>query len=133
MSARACTIDSCAKPARKRGHLCSMHNSRKMRHGDPLAVKPGTRRNPKPVPESYPGAHRHVERARGRAADHCCVAGCGRPARAWAYDHSDTQGEIVTERGPYSPDVDRYFPLCVSDHIRFDRRHAAWRREAVRS
>jgi hypothetical protein len=38
IGAKACRIDDCSKPACPRNPLCSMHNSRAVRYGDPLAT-----------------------------------------------------------------------------------------------
>jgi hypothetical protein len=63
-------------------------------------------------------AHQRVIKLRGNATSYLCEHCCG-PAVHWAYDHRDPQ-ELPSDDGPYSTDPDRYMPLCVPCHKRFD-------------
>lgn len=75
---------------------------------------------------TYHQAHRNVEAARGRAAEHPCVE-CGEPARDWAYQHVG-EPELVSETGaPYSTDVSQYAPMCRGCHLSLDYDHGTVR------
>lgn len=124
-SANTCTIPDCVKPAR--GSLCSMHEARIRRHGDPDYCLHQRDRNIPRGPDSplwtgdaatEDAMHQRVRRAKGRAADHACVD-CGGQAAQWSYDHLDTD-ERPGIKGPYSLGLDHYVPRCVRCHKRFD-------------
>lgn len=133
---RACSIPGCEKTARNNaaGSMCKMHYERTRKHGDagPVESLIGT------DDITYCGAHDRVKYARGKASEYDCVH-CGGKAAEWAYTRtcprerwelkelpSGSKREV-----PYSPDPDRYIPLCRPCHIKFDREHAASRRELV--
>lgn len=119
-----CSIAECPEWASARG-LCTMHYQRVKAHGSPHTVLP----NPSGVANwnwkgddvGYGAAHDRVRRAHGPASQHAC-AGCGAEAKHWAYDHGDPD-ECTSKWGPYSPDLERYLPMCVSCHKTFDLAH----------
>lgn len=53
------------------------------------------------------------------ASSHQCTH-CDQRAKHWAYDHTDPAERTDPKMGPYSTDLDRYLPLCVPCHKRFD-------------
>lgn len=118
---RPCVMDGCDTPAHAHG-LCPTHHSRYRRHGDPSIVLPITGRPLKGEVPTFDAAHKRLNRARGSAKSFPCVD-CGGPASEWSYDHTDPEalfervGAVMT---PYSLDLDRYVPRCVSCHRRFD-------------
>lgn len=69
----------------------------------------------------YTGAHHQVRRLRGHAKEHACLH-CGGQARDWAYDHQDPNPGWESANGVFSRDPERYIPLCVLCHKRFDDR-----------
>ncbi|SIG06434.1 Uncharacterised protein [Mycobacteroides abscessus subsp. abscessus] len=77
---------------------------------------------------AYSTAHQRVRATYGAAKNHPCSE-CGAPAHAWSYDHSDPNPLFHTGVGlwegkkpvPYSPDPQRYDPLCRSCHVKRDR------------
>lgn len=73
-----------------------------------------------PQTVDYVRAHRAVARVRGKAADHDCV-GCGAVAAHWTYDHTDPE-PLWSFTSPYSHDVSKYAPRCVSCHMVYDRK-----------
>lgn len=68
----------------------------------------------------YNTIHVRLRRRRGPARQSRC-AGCSvKRADQWAYDHRDPD-ELVNDAGlAYSADLERYIPLCVTCHRRFD-------------
>lgn len=101
----------------------------------------GGRAANKPWPDGpidYRSAHCRVTAIHGPAADHPCIR-CGGVARDWAYRGGCPREMtyVVSEAvlgGPmshmagkevrYSPDPDRYDPMCRSCHTKRDRRGA---------
>jgi hypothetical protein len=71
---------------------------------------------------SYGTLHTRLSAVRGSASRRECTH-CAAPAADWAYDHTDPN-ELRDERGTYSTDLARYFPLCKSCHKRYDNEHA---------
>jgi hypothetical protein len=107
-----CKIDGCPKPHSGLG-WCKEHYDRWLRCGDPLATfEPRT-------DIGYGAAHMRVRELRGAATAHPCQR-CGGVAAQWAYDHSDPEQREDLAHGPYSLDPERYDPLCVPCHKRFD-------------
>lgn len=105
-----------------------MHRARLDRHGDIDTVKTPTL----PTGTDHPGwkgrdigytaAHDRVRRLHGSASEHPCSQ-CGDAAYHWAYDHSDPHELVQVINGsacPYSPDPDRYRPMCVPCHKEYD-------------
>lgn len=69
---------------------------------------------------TYASVHSRLFRERGPAANHPCSA-CGAPAAEWAYDGADPDAQVgrCDARGgvaPYSLDLARYAPLCITCH-----------------
>jgi hypothetical protein len=83
-------------------------------------------------PIAYTTAHCRVKAIYGAAKNHLC-GGCGKQAYAWSYDHSDPNPLFHQGTGPwatrppfpYSPDPERYDPLCRGCHVKRDRYGAA--------
>lgn len=79
-------------------------------------------------PIAYVTAHVRVRATYGPASNYPCI-GCGGPAKHWAYDHTDpnplmhrdTKGRWAGKPYPYSPDPQRYDPMCRSCHVKRDR------------
>lgn len=124
-----CTIEGCDTKVYARS-MCKRHYSRVLRHGDPSVVKPGggsrgrgpQHPNWKGRSVSYRSAHMRVQHIRGKASAQLCV--CGHPAQDWAYDYSDPSplmGSNGKREMVYSPDVDRYQPMCRPCHRQFDK------------
>lgn len=122
-----CTIDGCEKPKETKG-LCGTHYMRLKRHGDPtVAIKPDERALPKGEDHwkwqgdqaSYWAVHDRLKKAWGPAKNYDCMTACGRKAQQWAYDHEDPN-EIPSKEGPYSADLHRYMPMCISCHKSMD-------------
>jgi hypothetical protein len=70
----------------------------------------------------YTAAHARVVAQRGKPDEYPC-AHCGGQATEWAYDHSDPnelRNHTGRDDGPFSLDAQRYMPLCVPCHRRFD-------------
>lgn len=111
-----CVIDGCTDPARTVAGHCGKHHERIRKHGDPETVD---------VPRwtgdraSYSAVHQRLPRERGRAATHACVD-CGGGAHQWSYGHVNGPGHRECEIGPYSVDLDDYYPRCTSCHKKFD-------------
>ncbi len=112
-----------------------MHYNRWQSHGDPETRRnwagnlPGPQRgasNPRWVGAAagYVGVHMRLRR-RGVARLNLCH-GCGEArAENWAYDHSCPDEMTGKSRGrdvPYSTDLSRYMPLCLSCHSLVDAR-----------
>lgn len=70
---------------------------------------------------SYRQAHRRVERVRGKAREHLCIA-CSQQAAHWCYRYG-SDGDA-----PYSDDPDDYEPRCAKCHMRLDREALLGRR-----
>jgi hypothetical protein len=127
-----CHIDGCHKPDLE-GGLCSMHGTRKRRHGDPLKAIAYSERN-MPTGEAnhawagedvgYAAAHDRVRRLHGSASLHSCVD-CGQSAYHWSYNHDDPNEKHATLRlmlrpVAYSDKPEHYSARCVPCHKRFD-------------
>jgi len=128
-----CRIDDCEKLV-YRSELCPMHYNRWRRHGDPLGKGPMARGNGPDHPRwkgdeaGYAAIHLRLTAQRGKVSDYLCDQ-CGVPARDWAYTNDDPDGKLDPRSGCYySTDPERYVPMCVPCHKRFDLAHA---REAV--
>jgi hypothetical protein len=70
----------------------------------------------------YTGVHYRIVAARGKAARYKCTH-CGSQAEEWAYDHTDPnerRNQIGRDKCPFSLDINRYMPLCVPCHHKFD-------------
>lgn len=71
---------------------------------------------------TYTSLHRRLSHVRGRARDHACVD-CGEGADDWSYDHSCPDELLGIHNGkllPYTLDLDRYQPRCLSCHRKHD-------------
>lgn len=83
-------------------------------------------------PIAYSTAHHRVKATYGAASNYSCSE-CGDQAHAWSYDHSDPNPLMHKGVGlfakkppvPYSPDPERYDPMCRSCHVKRDRYGAA--------
>jgi len=133
MAKGTCSVEGCDKPVTSRG-WCEMHYYRWRRHGDPAIVTPLIGVSGPDSPKwkgrniSYGSAHRRVRKLRGSASGHACTV-CGGQAQDWAYDHCDPDeivGPADASSGagmPYSPDPNRYQPMCKPCHRAFDKAH----------
>lgn len=149
---RTCSIEDCRNRHFGRG-WCEKHYNRWRKTGDPARTATGrvyANRAPSRQPAasrprvadsllSYKGSHKRVRSARGRAAEHACVA-CAEPATEWAYSHADTQGELtevshIFSKTPraiaYSPDPQFCEPMCHSCHVSADLNAAGARPQLV--
>lgn len=130
---KSCTVDNCDRRHAAKG-MCGMHYNRFKRYGDTSTVNPphskgGCRMKGETHPRwkgrdiTYVSAHCRVSSHRGKASAHMCA--CGSAAQEWAYDYSDPNPLIGDSRGEYglaySPDVERYTPMCGKCHRQFDR------------
>lgn len=65
---------------------------------------------------TYEAAHWRVRQAKGSASEHVCID-CGKQARQWSYNYSDTVEIVCFRRAVlYSTDPSRYEPRCSSCH-----------------
>ncbi|SHY11795.1 Uncharacterised protein [Mycobacteroides abscessus subsp. abscessus] len=123
-----CLADGCGRPA---GHgkesedargYCRMHYLRLKKRGD-VCWEPKGENNPIWVGAAAGSTtvHQRIRRARGSATNYRCID-CGETAAHWSYDHTDPDQKYCPDKGPYSLDIDRYHPRCVSCHKRFDMR-----------
>lgn len=115
---RTCEIADCAKTAKSRSRMCSMHANRVYRHGSPH-VTITMKGRPKDSAPTYKAVHDRLRRERGRASAHDCVE-CGSPAMEWAYQYG-CPDEFHSRNGSYSPNLGRYSPMCAPCHRMFDR------------
>ena len=127
-----CIIEGCDKK-RAAKQMCGMHYQRVKRYGDPSFVSPphGKGGNRAKGPEhpnwqgrdiTYITAHCRIRSHRGLAKSYKCS--CGEQAQEWAYDYSDPNPLTGVSRGYqviFSPDVERYNPMCGPCHRDFDR------------
>lgn len=123
-----CSTEGCVTPADHGGLsvgrpgllYCRMHYLRIKKHGDEFFECRGTN-HPGWLGDSatYEVLHQRVRKARGSASRYGCVD-CGARAKHWSYDRSDPDAKFQPGKGPYSLDIDRYVPRCVSCHKRFD-------------
>lgn len=114
-----CDGPECTKLARRGNRLCPSHATQKSRHGEMWPLFSYRQRK---ETVGYSGAHRRVEKAKGKATDHDCVD-CSGQAKQWSYDHGDPDElhEVYREYElPYSLDPDRYDPRCFECHKNFD-------------
>ena len=112
-----CSVEGCDEPMRKTG-WCASHYAQWQRSGEdpkPFGYKWGS------DDVGYVGLHGRIRSQRGWANTYTCQH-CGKPAKQWAYDHTDPL-ERHSKFGPFSVDIERYIPLCVSCHKRFDIAH----------
>jgi hypothetical protein len=117
-SSSECTFPGCPNPPPYVHGLCKMHVKRKRKHGDPaLGARPAA------DAVGYVGVHHRLLKLHGYAGEHPCRH-CDNRADQWAYDHTDPNERQDPRKGPYSLDLIRYIPLCVSCHKKFD---LAWR------
>jgi hypothetical protein len=117
-SSAECTVPKCLNSPPYTHGLCKMHYKRKRKHGDPaLGARPAA------DAAGYLGVHHRLRKVRGYAGEHPCQH-CEDRADQWAYDHTDRDERQDPRRGPYSLDLTRYIPLCISCHKKFD---LAWR------
>jgi hypothetical protein len=128
---RICKVEDCSTDLYAR-EFCKLHYRRFRAHGDPLIVKRGgTYRGRGPAGNNWKGrninyrsAHMRTQRMRGKADLYLCE--CGQRAKDWAYDYTDPDpltglnGKYVMT---YSPDVERYTPMCRACHKVFDKEH----------
>lgn len=120
-----CTVDGCAILDDGPHGLCGKHLARLQRNGDPLVLR-GPNPSRGPDNPNWTGddatskaVHQRIHKARGKAKCWQCTD-CAKPAEHWSYDHTDPDEKFDTEKGPYSIDINRYFPRCVRCHKRFD-------------
>ncbi|UXA19503.1 hypothetical protein [Mycobacterium sp. SMC-4] len=123
-----CEIDGCEADATtnraaidgQKMYLCRLHYLRIQKRGDASFECRGENSPNWTGSEASSGAvHYRVRKARGPAASWSCVD-CARPAEHWSDDHMDPNEKSDPEEGPYSLDIDHYFPRCVRCHKRFD-------------
>ena len=110
-----CQQPGCERPARRlKATLCHGHYMKIWRYGD--VNFNGWRSKPA---SGYFSMHGRIKWDKGSASAHSCVV-CGGQAKQWAYTNDDPN-EVVDANGHrYSNDQDRYVPMCVSCHLRFD-------------
>jgi hypothetical protein len=124
----ACSVGGCERSGYAKG-FCRMHyrRSRESPGGvGPVELLLGG------DDITYDAIHLRVRVRRGRAREHPC-AHCGDPAVQWAYDHRDPNERFGPKNRSlvaYSLDIDRYIPLCVPCHNRFDVQHRKRSRSA---
>lgn len=69
---------------------------------------------------SYETVHARLRRLRGRARDQKCIQ-CGEQAQQWAYQGGDPDERRHPRHDyPYSLELDRYAPMCMSCHRLLD-------------
>jgi hypothetical protein len=121
MAKGTCSESGCNRPVLARGQ-CSPHYQR-WRRTRPAERACGEGHGRWTGDEaSYSAVHGRLVRTRGRASSFAC-AHCGESARQWAYDYGDPNERHDQQCGAYSVDLDRYMPLCVPCHTRFDCAH----------
>lgn len=100
-----------------------MHYLRLKKHGDTNFEMSGEN-HPHWVGDgaTYFVLHARVSRAFGSPKTHDC-ADCDGPAQQWSYDHNDPDERFEEGKGPYSLDINRYVPRCISCHKKFDLAH----------
>lgn len=117
-----CTVDGCINAKRSPGSAyCGTHYQRLRLTGSVQAdnpIVPHQQHDPNTPP--YRTVHKWLQNERGRADEHDCVR-CGRPARHWAYDHSDPDERVGSDGRTFSNDLSRYQPMCQTCHQQWDR------------
>jgi hypothetical protein len=71
----------------------------------------------------YNHVHARLRRERGKAADHMCAEGCGKPARQWSYDGycpGEQFGSATNNSKPWCPHLEDYQPRCLTCHRMWD-------------
>lgn len=127
-TARVCDVVGCGRPHEGRGY-CAPHLARLQRLGDVHADLPIGFRSA--GGGSYGGVRARLRAERGPATGHAC-AECGAPARCWSYDGTDpAERREPTRDLPYSLDLHRYRPRCLSCHRQATNR--PWRTAEARA
>lgn len=125
---KVCTVEGCEKELRARGY-CSTHWARWRKYGTPELPE---KRN-MPTGEhhknwtgsnaTYAAVHQRIKNTCGSASKYKCVD-CGNIARQWSYDRNDPNERLdfIYSKNPipYSVDLKKYSPRCVSCHKKFD-------------
>ena len=112
-----CAAENCGHSPRSRhSQWCETHYYRIRRQGNHEVSLRWAHRSGEKV--SYRGLHTRIVTARGKAAEHTCS--CGKNAEHWSYDYSDVNEKIDHVGSPYSLDIDRYIPRCISCHRTYD-------------
>lgn len=114
---RECKIDGCVSVAKARGRMCSKHNKRSYKYGDPLFEPTPSRFTQRPSP-GYKALHKRITKARGPAKMQSCI-GCLNQASDWAYQ-CGCRYERVENGKPFSENISLYEPMCRECHKRFD-------------
>lgn len=127
-----CQAPDCSKPMGvAKTRLCRMHDLRLRKYGDINRDNCGPQNRLWTGDAATAGAvHQRLRKARGKAKSWSCTD-CARPAAHWSYDHLDPNERPDPEKGPYSLDLDHYFPRCVRCHKRFDMDFIMQRRAAA--
>lgn len=111
-----CELPGCEQPRVAYGY-CQKHSRRWKRWGDPEVVHYGAWCGDD---ATYQAVHSRLQATLGRADAHGCRF-CNKPAREWAYTHTDPDVRYdVRLNMPYSLDPKCYMPLCKPCHKRFD-------------
>lgn len=125
----ACKIDGCEDQATSLG-MCPTHYHRIRKYGNPdtvLHFQAKGKLTYADVYVRYRGAHKRVERERGKAKDMWCAwSGCNSHADEWAYDNNDPNSVTDIVRGykkEYSLLPEHYMPLCKKHHELYDMKH----------
>lgn len=125
---RPCAIEGCERPYYGRG-FCNMHWQRWRDFGDPEYISPPAVRERHGFwigdDAGYLAVHKRLHRWRGPADQFKCEQ-CGEQARDWSYDHTDPDQRYESGK-PYSIDLTRYVPLCISCHRILDKQRARLR------
>lgn len=118
-----CRAAGCDSEADRLDGLCRMHYLRVDKRNDLDFVYQGPANHMWTGDEAtYRAVHQRVKKQRGRPSTHRCVD-CGKRAQHWSYDRSDPDQKYQEGKGPYSTDISRYHPRCVSCHKKFDMVH----------
>lgn len=108
-----CAAEGCDREHYSRG-MCKRHWQHQYRGSNPARIA-----SYRGDCVGYGAAHDRVRAAKGSATDRKCVD-CGRWANGWSYTHA-CPSERLSERGPYSLDLDMYAARCHSCHTIFDK------------
>jgi hypothetical protein len=112
---RLCSFSGCDRPSRKTG-LCDAHYNQ-ARSGSALTP---IRKRVNVTFLTYPAAHKRLTALRGAAKTHTCI--CGKPAQAWAFQHS-CDAALFFDGMPYCEHPEHYAPMCKPCHRLFDDGH----------